>query len=190
MLSPIARKAIYLTDIKKIAFPGRISPSTFHMYDDGTHGDVTASDGTYTAWIKDTLKEGTFSFYFRASGIIGKGAFERDEVIQKYVTLNTASLNILVDVNEIPSVPKVNRYEVVLTPKDDFENFLGPGYARSIKARATQGTIIEGIKDNIDGTYSLFLDLQEKADIRDVYINGSAKDTKFSFNLFDELLRN
>ena len=188
-LSRLTRKALYLTDIKKIVFPGRTSPSTFRMYDDGSRGDAAANDGIYTARITDTSQEGTFSFHIRASGPISKGCFEREQMIQKYVVLNTSSLKVLIGIIKIPHVHDVNRYRIVMTPKDTFDNFLGPGYARSIKVSATQGNILRGIEDHLDGTYSFLIDLPAKVDMKKVFITGSVKGTKISFNLDDELRR-
>ena len=89
-LPKIQRKAKFLTDIRKVAYPGRSGPVTLSLYDDGTHGDANSGDGIFTNQFSDTLKDGTYSFYVRVSGSTGAGnKFEREPVSYTHLTLPT-----------------------------------------------------------------------------------------------------
>lgn len=188
-LSPVLRKAIFLTDIRKVAFPGRASPITLPLYDDDTHGDISAGDGIYTNRFTNTLKEGVYSFYFQATGpTSGGNAFDRDDVIQKNVTVNVATEYILVNIIRLPSVEdKVKQFKVIITPKDALGNYLGPRYSGMVKLTASRGRFINVLRDNIDGTYSQILQLPTTVDVNDVDITVDAKGATLFFNLTERL---
>jgi hypothetical protein len=189
LLSPVARKAIYLADVKKIPFDGRTSPIEHRMYDDGSHGDIAANDGIYTATITDTPREGTYSFYVRASGAIGAGGFEREHMVQKHLAINSSSLKVPVDISEIEVARGIKRYKIAMTPKDNIGNYYGPGRARSISVSTTQGKIFGGINDHLDGTYSLLVDLPQDVDLKETLLVGEVKGAKFAVNFHDELTK-
>jgi Mg-chelatase subunit ChlD len=188
-LSPLQRKAMFLTDIRKVAFPGIIGPATIPLYDDGSHGDVIADDGTYTNRFTDTVKEGTYSFHFHATGpTSGGNAFDRDDVIEKYISVKVLSKYILVDiVRLLPSEARLRRFKIVITPKDALGNYLGPRYSGMIKLTASRGDFINALQDNLDGTYSRTLQLPTTVDIRDVEISVDVKGETLSFNLAEKL---
>jgi len=187
-LSPLLRKAQYLTDIRKLAFPARTEPAALRLYDDGTHGDPVAKDGIYTNRFADTVKEGTYSFHLRVSGKTDKGAFERDDVIQKYLTPRVSPKYTLVHVASVLiDDAKLKQFKIAITPRDAFENYLGPRYAGAIKLSATQGKFIGTVQDNLDGSYSQVLELPATVDIKQVDIKGQIQDAEFSFNLAEKL---
>jgi len=183
-LSPWHRKAMLLADHRKMAFPKRLAPSTIRLYDDGTHGDLMPGDGIYTNQFTETQKEGTYSFYFRASGVTpDKNAFDRDRLVQKYLAVNVDAAHIFVDITRIPLTRRGNNYNIVITPKDASGNYLGPRYAGSIKVKASAGEFIAGLKDNLDGTYSQVLSLPAAVDPRNVKVTVEVKGATSSFNL-------
>lgn len=187
-LSLITRKALYLTEKKKIAFPGRTKPTALRMYDDGTHGDAVANDGIYSVMIAKTSVEGTYSFDFYATGSLGKGSFERDKIIQKYMEIRPSSKYVIADVTKILlDDPKIKRFRIVITPKDALGNYFGPGHTKSINVRSTKGKLTGGVKDNLDGSYTILIDLPSKVDYKQVYISGNVQDAKFSFNLAEKI---
>ena len=188
ILSILSRKALFLTDIRKLKFPGRTAPVVLRLYDDATHGDAAANDGVYTNQFADTSKEGTFCFHFRATGPIRGGAFERDRMIQKYLTPRPFSGGILVRVIPVlPPVGELRRFRVVVTPRDPFGNHIGPGYAKALQMRAAKGRLLGAVKDNLDGSYTQVFELPARVDLTSVQISGNAKGARFSFNLADQL---
>lgn len=188
-LPPVLRKAIYLTDVRNVKVPGRSGPVSLILYDNGTRGDVIANDGTYTNIFPDTIKEGTYSFYFQSSGSTGKGnTFFREDLVQKYIKVNVEQGNILTDVVYLPPLEnKVKRFKVVITPKDMFGNFLGPRYSGMIKLTSSQGTFIGTISDNLDGSYSQNLHLDATVDTEQVDITVNVEGTSVSFNLAEKI---
>lgn len=55
--------------------------STFKLYDDGTHGDIEANDGTYSSTYNQTALKGSYRFFFN-----GKGINERGELVPRQAT--------------------------------------------------------------------------------------------------------
>jgi len=184
ILSPVARKAYYLTENRKIKFPGITKPVSIRLYDDGTHGDAVANDGIYSAIVDKTPKEGTYSFEFLATGLVGKGSFERDKVVQKRLEIRPSMKNTSFEATRVPiENPLLLRYRIVITPRDALGNYMGPGRAREIYIRTTMGKTVESIKDSLDGSYSTMIDLPAQADIKQIFVTGEIRKVKFSFNL-------
>lgn len=161
-ISPAHRKAIYLTDKLEISLPPRTDPNTFYMNDDGKDGDAKANDGIYTIQYGDAIKEGTYSFYIQAAGNDDSAdSFEREEMVQKYITVNADPEYSPIDVKIIKTSRSKDffdynyDYNVIVIPKDRFGNFMRPG--RTVSARIVSKQIgRDPIKliDNLDGTYS------------------------------------
>jgi hypothetical protein len=57
------------------------SGNNFDLYDDGTHGDNQANDGTYSNTYNQTALEGSYRFFFN-----GKGINERGELVPRQAT--------------------------------------------------------------------------------------------------------
>ena len=57
------------------------SNSNFQLYDDGTHGDTQADDGSYSNYYNQTALEGSYRFFFN-----GKGINERGEMVPRQGT--------------------------------------------------------------------------------------------------------
>lgn len=188
-LHDVQRKAIYLTDMRKVRFPERSGPMVMRLYDDGSHGDQMAGDGVYTNRFTDTVKEGAYSFYFQASGNSSSGdGFDREALIQKYVTVNIDPDNVVVAV--IPRDDPVGdsrQYRVVVTPRDNYGNYLGPRYGSQIAMTATNGSFVGGIKDELDGSYSQLLSVPLAVSAADVDVGVTMRGETMAFNLADEL---
>jgi hypothetical protein len=161
-LSGLQRKAIFLTDIRKAAYPKWTILEDIRLYDDGTHGDVMATDGIYTNHFAGTIKEGTYSFYFKATSQENSiNPFDREDMIQKYITVN--AVPEYSDVNVILTDTSIGdnnilwyHYDVKITPKDGFGNYMRPGskvHATIIYNDGSSGGSVK-LNDNLDGTYS------------------------------------
>lgn len=189
-LSPLHRKALFLSDIRKVMFISRTDSVTLPLYDDGTHGDASVGDGIYTNQFNNAITEGTYSFHFSATGSTNGGnSFERDDLIQKYITVNPAPEAFYVDVIRLPFVKenKLKQFEIIVMPKDTLGNYLGPRYSKLINMTNSHGKFINILQDNLDGTYNRILQLPTTVDIEDVTITTNAKGETFSFNLADKL---
>lgn len=160
-ISRLHRKAIFLTEKSKIALPIRTGPKTFCLHDDGCIGDKKKGDGIYTFRYNDTIKEGTYSFYVQAtSNKKSANPFDREEMIQKYITVNAVSGYSGVNVTLKDTFKGDNNilrylYDVTFTPRDRFGNYMRPGYRAYAKVVYNEGSndpIL--LRDNLDGTYS------------------------------------
>lgn len=189
VLHDVQRKSMYLTDIRKVQFPERSGPVVLRLYDDGSHGDQLAGDGVYTNRFNDTVKEGGYSFYFQASGNNSSGhPFDRETLIQKHITVNVDPDKVVVAV--IPRddpLGDVRQYRVVVTPKDKFDNYLGPRYARQISMTALTGSFVDNVKDELDGSYSQLLNVPMEVSAADVDVAVTVRGESLEFNLADEL---
>ncbi len=153
-LLPFQRKARYLTEIRKVPFPGHKVSQGVRLYDDGTHGDKLAGDGVYTNRFSNTKVEGVYSFHVLASGgTKGGNRFHRDRRIQKYVTVKVSSIGSIVDIVKILKLEAYKYYDLAITPRDAFGNYLGPGHANVLSLRTPQGRAVGSLVDNFDGTY-------------------------------------
>jgi Mg-chelatase subunit ChlD len=158
----------YLTKIRKVALPTHTRPGQLRLFDDGSHGDKSAGDGIYTNQFSTTEKEGTYSFSVHASGPTqNKNRFVREDLIQKHIKLNLTPETITLEMAP-PSEPKRGQVQrtVTILPKDAMGNYLGPGYADSIRLTSTKGNFDGKVQDNLDGSYQQNLTSHASIEIR------------------------
>lgn len=188
-LSALQRKAIYLTDVRKITPPGRLTANEIRLYDDGTHGDTLANDGVYTNTIAHTGKEGTYAFNIHASGpTAGGNGFDRDVLLQTYLIPRVSNEHIGLALARLDAAGAArNAYQLTITPKDRLGNSLGPGFSGAIALTTDPEVKLGLLKDNLDGTYSQLLTLPENVDVKNVKISLTAQDAGVSFMLGDKI---
>ena len=188
VLSKLMRKSIFLTNIRKVQPPAHTGPLTLSLYDDGTHGDKVANDGLYTNQFDGTDKEGTYSFHFHAAGPSrGGNSFEREDIIQEYVQVGVVLQANTLTVTTLRPTEAGQQYLMTITPKDPKKNFLGPRFEKAIKLSVSQGRLVGGIKDNLDGTYAQVLQIPKDADIRKVQMKLGFLGKEYTFVLADQL---
>ena len=187
LLSDIYRKSLALEE-KGVYFPISKTEILLELYDDGTHGDEKAGDGIYANSFDDTTMEGIYTFTFTATGKTDNTPFRREETIQKYVTVGVKSDKIEVGVKFDRIVEKEMRayYKVTVTPKDAFGNYLGPGYSGAILIKPSKGDLVDDIKDNLDGTYTVTLRIASYEKEENINIGANIKGADTSFNLADK----
>lgn len=158
-ITRVYRKKIFLTEKRKAVFPGRTRPVTLHLYDDGTHGDARSGDGIYTNQYRDTIKEGTYCFQFRAAGD-NIDTFERETAVQKYVTVKAdpgySSLDIQwIDMDSGEGNQVRYFYDITLVPGDRHGNYVGPGHTAAVVVYTDEEHRNQSfrLEDNLDGTY-------------------------------------
>jgi hypothetical protein len=172
LLPPATRKAIYLTDVRGVAFPARTRKQVLKLHDDGTHGDVAAGDGIYTNRYTETTRPGTHVFRIRARGHTSVGKlFRRERSLHKYVDLRVSADSIALQVDPIAVSPwNPPRYQLTVNPKGDFGNHLGPGRAADIKVEIPEGELLGPLRDALNGTYHQAFELPQDASLCDVAV--------------------
>ncbi|HUX53265.1 MAG TPA: C25 family cysteine peptidase [Williamwhitmania sp.] len=131
---------------------------SFKLYDDGQHGDLLANDGIYGNNFDDTKKSGTYTFRFVASGIPTietnrTTTREWTKSLYTSVAIDAASSNLTVTLTG--KTMDGNNYFAKVTPKDKYNNFLGPGYDAYLVVVKPSGSRRAKLSDPaVDGTYS------------------------------------
>jgi Mg-chelatase subunit ChlD len=69
-----------------ITTPNKTLHPNLRLFDDGTHGDVTAGDGTWTTHFTQTAENGSYKFFFHAIGANERGELAPREDT-RYATL-------------------------------------------------------------------------------------------------------
>jgi hypothetical protein len=192
-ISRILQKSLFLTDIRKVPFPIqgpiRRETITLRLYDDGSHGDPAADDGSYTNQYTVTLKEGTYRFYVTAKGTDQNNVFQREALLQEYVSVKPDANYIFLDVLPISTEESKKRFfKLIITPKDALGNFMGPRYSGLIKVKTSEGgKLIDTLTDQLDGTYTQTLLLSGKISLNDVDITVMVKGVECTYNLARQL---
>lgn len=140
------------------------------LYDDGTHGDVTPNDGTYTLRFLNTEYEGSYIFRFKGSGVSPSGsAFSRVKTLAEYVRVEVEPSQTDFDSRIYQQKGNIVIKEFYVTPRDSFGGYLGPGYSDQIQFNATGGEWICPVIDYNNGIYSRLLSY-DKAKLEPVVI--------------------
>ena len=130
------------------------------FFDDGRNGDEKANDGIFTSSLT-ALKEGTYSFNITVSDTRKEGKIIRENHLQTYVTTRIQNK---VDIKQIKLIEKALNgqyiYDVKYEIRDKFGNIPLPDAIKDIKPEVNNGSVIGGIKDNMDGTYSSRVSIQ------------------------------
>ncbi|MCP5105843.1 MAG: VWA domain-containing protein [bacterium] len=122
------------------------------LYDDGSaqHGDAKAGDGIYSTLLAGTRIPGTYEIRFQITGSSLCGRVMRTESTSILVGLDFSAAH-----SELKAVA-VNDglYDIVIKPGDRFGNLLGPGRPHSVQILSTGGTLVDGVADRLNGSYS------------------------------------
>jgi hypothetical protein len=148
----------------------------FRLYDDGNHGDGNPNDGTYANTFPNTKIPGSYTFRFVASGIpAGEGQLTTREWTKSfYNEVNTDAKYSVVDVKlshqAMDGKVLFYYYDVNITPRDKFGNYLGPGHPVILTVSYPgAGNQPVTLNDNINGTYSQKIRISQDA------LNAGAK---------------
>ncbi len=187
VLSDLQRKATYLTDVRGAAFPGRlVADRPLRLHDDGSHGDATPGDGVYTRRYTDTVRDGTYSFFFRARGEAAAGAFVREAGRETHVSVGVSPDHLAVQVERLKDVERMPRYQLMVTPRDALGNYLGPRHGRSITLAPSRGRLVSELRDDLSGSYVQVLELPRGVDPVEVDVGVHVDEVSSSFNLGEE----
>jgi hypothetical protein len=154
---PVVEKEAKLTgtDKKRMVMP--TVTSTIVLNDKGIDGDEIAGDGRYSAYFKDTNRDGIYTFRLIASDAQTrtKNTLNRERVISIpiHAAVHPQSTNIRIKVREFKPDAKETTVKFVVTPRDRFGNKVGPGSAAQLGFDA-KGRIV-AINDLSDGSYEV-----------------------------------
>jgi hypothetical protein len=144
------------------------------LYDDGTHGDVTANDGIYTLRFLNTQYEGSYVFRFKATGTSPSHSnFGRIKTQAEYVRVNVDPGQTTFRSRVYQQAGNIVTREYFMIPRDRFGGYLGPGFPEEIHFNTTAGTFISPIVDYNNGIYSQFLRYDSTTD--NPVVSGTAE---------------
>jgi hypothetical protein len=124
------------------------------LFDDGTHGDLVADDGTYSLSFTDTGLEGSYNFRFFALGSTTDGIqFGRMRVSSQYVGIEPDPASTATTVQPGPIIGGLASQLFYFLPKDALGNYMGPGFSHKFKASVTGGQLYGEIIDMQNGYY-------------------------------------
>lgn len=156
-------KSQYLMQINNVLFPEFNPAQTLKLYDDGTHGDSVANDGIYSNEFPNTPKEGTYTFHFKVNGTsISNNSFARDQIVQKHLSVKPVTQHTLVEIEELDQTDSTLIKQIKITPKDNYDNYLGAGFAHEFSIKDTNAEVLGNIEDTIDGSYLLTVEVDKK----------------------------
>ncbi|MHC4168093.1 MAG: choice-of-anchor X domain-containing protein [Planctomycetota bacterium] len=155
ILTPVAKKYQAMA-AKGMKVPRRTA--TLTLNDQGKDGDEIPGDGKYTATFKQTRYDGIYTFRFvaRAGQDRRRAMLNREKLMSVYlrprIHRRRSSLTVLQ--REYRPATKQTYLKVAVTPKDSFENDLGPGQADLLKFDVKNSRVLR-IVDKSDGTYEV-----------------------------------
>ncbi len=129
---------------------------TVALYDDGTHGDEQAGDGTYTNCIENTKISGSYNIRFSISGVTPSGGkFKRQQISTAVVqpgTVDPSRTLVRVD-PKIIAAKEGSEGIITVIPMDQYGNVWGPRFKSRISVSTTAGVLTGELIDNSDGFY-------------------------------------
>jgi len=131
--------------------------STIILNDKGVDGDEVAGDGRYSAYFKDTTRDGIYTFRLIASAERTKAnnTFNREKVISVpiHAAVHPQSSGIRIKARDFKPETRETTVKFVVTPLDRFSNKVGPGIAAQL-GFDVKGKIV-AINDLSDGSYEV-----------------------------------
>lgn len=127
------------------------------LFDDGVHDDgAMEPDGVYNHPLRDLTKaEGTY--HFRAVATYGEDCRATREVVWSvHVEPAIDPGRTIVTVVDVADRPDGRHGTLVITPRDPYDNPLGPGRRDHFTVSPLPGVIVDGkVKDKGDGSYTV-----------------------------------
>jgi hypothetical protein len=131
------------------------SDTALELYDDGTHGDVTANDGVYTLRFTNTQFEGSYDFDFKAAGTTAAGdKFTRVKRTAVYTRVHVDPGATTFGSQLLGQVGNLVTTVYYVTPRDRFGGYLGPGYSDQVQFTASRGQWLGAVVDYNNGIYA------------------------------------
>jgi hypothetical protein len=128
----------------------------FPLYDDGTHGDLHAGNGTWSANLPDLARvDGMYQLHFIFEGTVGSCTTRREMFQSLFVEVAVDPRASGVQVGQ-PN-PTTGIRMVSVTPQDKLGNLWGPGRAGTVACNPTSACNCNtrNVVDHGDGRYSI-----------------------------------
>lgn len=171
-LKLVEKNAVMSTAVKKLMIMSGqrmslpVTTETVMLNDDGRNGDEIAGDGRYSAYFNNTSLDGVYYFRFIAASPSQRvsTALSREKLISVPISA------VIYPTTSIPNI-KVREYrpdtketyiKFLVTPRDRFNNKIGPGKEHLI-ATEVKGKVIK-IVDMLDGSYEIEITVNGKYD--------------------------
>jgi von Willebrand factor type A domain len=146
-------------DPQKAALFNSSSLPTVTLLDNGqaVNGDTTAGDGIYSALFRNNQKEGHYQFRITVRGTsAAQGDFQRTRTLTVFVRPKANAANTLLTL--LSSAVQADGSVIIrlsATPRDAFDNFLGPDYLGNLKILSSEGTATGQLEDKLNGSYEI-----------------------------------
>jgi hypothetical protein len=136
----------------------REETAELELFDDGTHGDVTANDGEYTLRFTNTEYEGSYLVRYLARGTTASGRhFSRRRVLGTHLRVDVDPASSVFDWRDVGSDQGTILTEYFVIPRDRNGEYLGPGYTSEVEFATAGGTWWGPIVDYNNGIYGRVL---------------------------------
>ncbi len=142
------------------------------------NGDTAANDGTYSGLFTGALQEGHYRFVVNVRGSTAKnGDFQRTQLLNVYVRPKPVAANTrlaLLSSAVQPDGTVIVR--ISATPRDRFDNFIGPDYLGHLNIRSSQGVVVTPLTDKLDGSYEISYRLPSASSNPDITVDVMGTD--------------
>jgi len=156
-----------LNDPTKAALFGSSGLPTITLLDNGntTTGDTVTGDGIYSTIFKNDQKEGHYQFKIAVRGTsAGQGDFQRTRTLTVFVRPKPAATNTEFKLLSLASQPDGSVViRLSATPRDAFNNFIGPDYLGHMNISSSLGTVQRQLEDKLNGSYEISYHLPSAA---------------------------
>lgn len=167
-INPMILRAGIIKDEFKLAYPERIIIRDLQFRDDGSNGDQNAGDGIYTA-VYTPEKEGTYHFNISTVDSRDGRNIQRENQLEIYVKTRIRMKKFVRNIKLFEEIATGNRiYNVILDLKDNYGNVPIPSDLTNIKIKLDKGELIDGINDNMDGTFTQKISIPDNVKPRSV----------------------
>ncbi len=132
-------------------------PGTIVLRDDGTNGDLRPNDGIYSGRFANTTTPGLYRVFITMDWNTPQtGVVKRKEKIERDVRLLPDPASTQVTTQPIAASP--GAFQVTVTPRDRFGNYIAPGFGSVIRVTPTAGFVAGPPVDQLNGTYVFRID--------------------------------
>ena len=152
-LSPAAKKFV---KVVKQSTKDLLARDKFEiiLFDDGSHGDEKAGDGIYANYMTRTEIGGDYNFTVNASCSVNGTNTTRGAFFSAFNAINIRQEYSIFDIKSFTKTDDGKRFNVSITPKDQYGNYLGPGHPVAVVVSYAGTKRKIQLRDNIDGTYT------------------------------------
>lgn len=141
--------------------------SKLRLYDDGNHNDGVADDGVYANTIRNVQHEGNVTCIFSAydKSPDTETRFARTETKSTYFGVAADTGATFFDYQFLDIVKGLQQVKIIVQPKSNAGEYLGPFYSDKILMRSSAGRFKGPLQDHYNGTYSRIIEYDKEKEI-------------------------